>query len=309
MTEADELGKIDPMTDLTPTLVVGGEPAAAPVHMADVAARAAGVQIRTIGDLEGLDEVYRLLVGIWQPQPSAPPVTTELLRALTKAGNYVSGAFEGERIVGACIGFFGAPADGTIHSHIAGVSATAQGRNIGFALKLHQRAWALSHGASAIAWTFDPLVSRNAYFNLVKLRALPTEYLPNFYGHMNDDINGEFDSDRLLVQWELASSAVIAACSGLSAPADAQSLRASGAVVALGVSKAGGPVQGRMEGSTLLVAVPPDIEGLRRSNPGQAMDWRTSVREVLVALLNTGARVTGFDRAGWYVVSPGESPR
>jgi len=33
-----------------------------------------------------------------------------------------------------------------------------------------------------IAWTYDPLIRRNAYFNLVKLGARPVEYLRNFYG-------------------------------------------------------------------------------------------------------------------------------
>ena len=85
------------------------------------------------------------------------------------------------------------------------------GRHVGFALKLHQRAWALLRGVSEIAWTFDPLVSRNAYFNLVKLGAQPAEYLPNFYGTMLDTINGDDDSDRLLVRWRLRSPHVVAA--------------------------------------------------------------------------------------------------
>ena len=98
-------------------------------------------------------------------------MTLELLRAFTKAGNYVGGAFDGGRLVGACVGFFHAPAEDALHSHIAGVAPGLTGRNVGFALKLHQRAWALLRGVSEIAWTFDPLVSRNAYFNLVKLGA------------------------------------------------------------------------------------------------------------------------------------------
>ncbi len=61
-----------------------------------------------------------------------------------------------------------------------------RGRSVGFALKVHQRAWALSEGLEEISWTFDPLISRNAHFNLVKLAAEPTSYHRNFYGHMAD---------------------------------------------------------------------------------------------------------------------------
>ena len=69
-----------------------------------------------------------------------------------------------------------------------------------------------------IEWTFDPLVARNAYFNLVKLAAEPSEYLTNFYGPMLDLINGKDDTDRLLVRWDLASPEVVAASAGTPRP-------------------------------------------------------------------------------------------
>ena len=153
------------------------------VQAADAAALAAGVAVREISDLAELADVVGLYASIWG-RDANPPMTLELLRAFTKAGNYVGGAFEDGRLVGACVGFFHAPSEDALHSHIAGVSRDVLGRHVGFALKLHQRAWAMLRGVSEIAWTFDPLVSRNAWFNLVKLAARPVEYLPNFYGAM-----------------------------------------------------------------------------------------------------------------------------
>ncbi len=229
-------------------------------------------------------------------------MTIELLRAFSKAGNYVAGAFDGDELVGACVGFFGAPADEALHSHIAGVSAGARGRSVGFALKLHQRAWALLRGVSAVTWTFDPLVRRNAYFNLAKLGAPPEEYLANFYGGMHDAINGDDDSDRLLVHWRLDAPTVVAACVGTTVPVDAEAERTSGAAVALGISALGAPELGTLDGPALLVAAPADIEILRVRDPGCAKDWRIALREVLGTLIADGARVAGFDRAGWYVL-------
>jgi predicted GNAT superfamily acetyltransferase len=55
----------------------------------------------------------------------------------------------------------------------------------------------------------------------------------------------------------------------------------------------------------LLVGVPADIEAMRLSDPARAAAWRTALRDVLSPLLAGGARVTGFDRTGWYVVSMG----
>ncbi|GAB2458583.1 hypothetical protein GCM10027062_43050 [Nocardioides hungaricus] len=271
------------------------------VQAADAAALAAGVSVREIGDLAELAAAVDLYASIWG-RADSPPLSVELLRALGKAGNYVGGAFDGERLVGACVGFFHAPSEDALHSHIAGVHADVGGRHVGFALKLHQRAWAMLRGVSTIAWTFDPLVSRNAYFNLVKLSARPVEYLPNFYGPMLDDLNGDDESDRLLVRWDLRAPDVVAACSGRTAPALVDEEVAAGAVVGVGVGADGGPEAGRLAGPIVLVAVPHDIEALRLADPALAQRWRVAVREALTALVADGGRVTGFDRNGWYVV-------
>ncbi len=277
-----------------------------PDDAAERAARAAGVRIRTLTELAEFEAVCRLYAGIWRPDPANPPVTAELLRALSKAGNYVAGAYDDTGLAGASVGFFGAPAHRELHSHIAGVSAAALGRSVGFALKLHQRAWSLHRDVAAITWTYDPLVRRNAYFNVAKLAAVPAEYLPNFYGGMHDGINAGDESDRLLVRWELTAPPVERACAGVPRYCDAERERAAGAVVALGRTEAGEPVRGAGSGATVLVAVPADVEALRLTAPDTARRWRVAVREVLGALLAEGATVTGFDRTGYYVVTRAE---
>ena len=47
----------------------------------------------------------------------------------------------------------------------------ARGTGIGRAIKLHQREWAAANGIATIVWTFDPLVRRNAWFNIAVLGA------------------------------------------------------------------------------------------------------------------------------------------
>ena len=284
---------------------------------ASAAADAAGVRIRPLESLADLEAAIGLFDQIWRPAPTNPPLTLELLRAMTKAGNYAAGAYDVRDggLIGACAGFFGPPAAREMHSHIAGVAGPGLGRGVGFALKLHQRSWALARGVRSIEWTFDPLVRRNAYFNMVKLGARPAEYLPNFYGGMNDAINGAADSDRLLIAWDLRSPLVTDACAGKTAAASAEAELAGGASVALSASADGWPVPGTASGQVLLIAVPRDIEGLRVADPACAAAWRTALRVSLEPLLAAGARVTGFDRsyngAGWYVVtteSPSPSP-
>src|SRR6266508_4134838 len=251
------------------------------------AATAAGVDVRELHDVAELRLAQRLFAEIWRPAPdSPPPVTVELLRALAHAGNYVAGAWAGERLAGACMGFYSshggvlgrAPAGQALHSHIAGVAPGTQRRGVGFALKLHQRAWALGRGLPLAVWTFDPLVALNA---------------------------GDA-SDRLLVTWRLDDPRVAAACSGSPAEPDAEALRSAGAVVALDEDRDGLPVGGAADAPVLLVRVPPDVEGLRGRDPAAARRWRHAVREVLGGLLAEGATVTGFARPGCYVLRRAE---
>jgi predicted GNAT superfamily acetyltransferase len=275
------------------------------------AAEAAGVEVRELSELADLAASCRLYDEIWQPGPDGQSaLQPELLRALTKAGSYCVGAYDrasGE-LIGACMGFFGPPSAASLHSHIAGVLPPGLGRGVGFALKVHQRAWCLHRGVSEIEWTYDPLVRRNAYFNMVKLGARPVEYLPNFYGSMHDVINGGTDTDRVLIRWDLRSGLAVAASARRAAPASAAAERKRGARVALAQGPGGWPLPDSfgmrgLDCPTLLVSVPADIESMRGSDPERAAAWRGALRDVLAPLMAAGARVTGFDRDGWYVVS------
>jgi predicted GNAT superfamily acetyltransferase len=280
------------------------------------AAKAAGVAVRELGTLAELGAMMTLFDEIWVPEPGNSALRLDLLRAMTKAGNYASGAFDlasGE-LLGACVGFFGPPSHAELHSHIAGVGPAGLGRSVGFALKVHQRAWCLRRDVRVIAWTYDPLIRRNCYFNLAKLGARPVEYLRNFYGTMDDAINGGTETDRLLVHWDLNSGPVADASCGRPRQASYAAERELGAVPVLsagpdGLPVPGLPVAGRSGARTLLVGVPADIEAMRVSDPAAAAAWRTALRDVLSPLLGSGARVTGFDRDGWYVLSPGGDDR
>jgi predicted GNAT superfamily acetyltransferase len=278
---------------------------------AERAAKAAGVVIRELASLDELTAAIGVFDSIWEPDSGNSSVRLGLLRALTKSGNYATGAYDATSgsLLGACVGFFGPPSHAELHSHIAGVIPAGLGRSVGFALKVHQRAWCLRRDVRVIAWTYDPLIRRNAYFNLEKLGARPVEYLPNFYGVMSDAINGGTETDRMLVHWELRSRLVADACAGTARSMSPAREIARGAVVALWPGADGWPVAGAGAGHggsrSVLVGVPADVEALRVSDPPCAAAWRTALREALVPLMDGGARVTGFDRDGWYVLSAG----
>jgi len=250
-------------------------------YSATTAALRSGVVIRALTEFSELLAAEELFAGIWGRE-LGPPMPANLLRAMVSAGSYVVGAYEGHQLLGAAAGFWGPPDHPGLHSHIAGVAVSARHRDLGFALKLHQRATALAHGVSVVGWTFDPLIARNAHFNLRKLGARAVGYAVNHYGNMPDAINAGDETDRILVRWELASPAVRAACEG--SPSHEQTT----------------PQE------SMAVEIPSDIETLRQTDPEAARRWRFALRETMVPALTAGAQIIDFDRpSNAYVLTPG----
>ncbi|MGV9712500.1 GNAT family N-acetyltransferase [Gordonia sp. NPDC003424] len=258
------------------------------------------VEVRELSSPADLDALTRVFDDVWHPDPADRPVSTDMLRALAHAGNYVTGAYLGDRLAGGSVGFFATPVGQVLHSHITGVSRRGRGHNVGGALKTHQKQWALDRGLSAITWTFDPLVARNAYFNIAKLGATPTGYLQDFYGDIHDEINSGDESDRLFVSWDLAAP------EPATPTESAESLVAAGARLAIeGPPDDPKPVDG--VGGTIVIPVPRDIEALRRSNPVAAARWRRALRAALRPAFESDGPPppVRFLRSGHYVVASG----
>jgi len=237
-------------------------------------------------------------------RPGEPPISSDILKALANSGNYVSGSFADGKLAGGLVGWFGGvpPGELHMHSHILGVVPGSAAHGMGFELKQHQRRWCLERGVKVMEWTTDPLVRRNAYFNLIKLGANARRYLVNVYGEMTDGINVGEESDRLLITWQLEA--------GPGLEPDLDKLRRDGAVDVLSVGDAGEPVAA---GSTislarvLLCQVPEDIVALRRANPSLAREWRMALRRAFTAAIGAGYEVSGATRSGWYVLETGRA--
>jgi len=142
------------------------------------------------------------------------PATLFVVAAET--GGQVLGAFDGPRLVGFTLALVGYT-NGTVflHSHMTGVLEKYRDRGVGRALKLFQREEALGRGIRLIVWTFDPLETRNAHFNLNRLGAIARKYLINLYGLTTSPLHLGLPTDRLWAEWRLDSERVVAAVSDL----------------------------------------------------------------------------------------------
>jgi predicted GNAT superfamily acetyltransferase len=224
------------------------------------------IQILPLDTVSEVHTASQVLADVWGGDRGGMP--PNLLRALAHAGNYAVGLYDEGRMVAASVAFFAAPAQRSMHSHITGVLPEYQGRGLGRIIKSHQREWALARDVGHITWTFDPLVARNAHFNLRVLGARVTEYLVDHYGPMDDGVNRGDETDRIMVSWALASPPVAT------------------------------PAEDRV---VTTVAIPRDIEALRRESPMEAADWRFRVREEILGLLQDGLVVGGFDARGYLI--------
>jgi predicted GNAT superfamily acetyltransferase len=278
------------------------------------------VVVRTLDRIADIAAAEALFAATW---PGQPPATAGLMRALEHAGGYVAGAYLGDTLVGAAAAFLASHPTPGLHSHVAAVTPTARGRGVGYALKIHQRAWAAERGLQTVTWTFDPVVRRNAWFNIGKLGVGIGEYLVDFYGRMDDGINNGDESDRLLAVWPVEG--------GVHDRTGLHDHRGVEGEVGVALEEVEGrpvvrdTVNGRDgghgghgedgedcghggdggDGGLVAVATPPDVETLRRTDPALAHAWRIAVREALEPRLRTG-RIVGFTRAGSYLVTTAE---
>lgn len=258
----------------------------------------AGVAVHELDTVAAIGNAADLLAEIWETSRETPPINADVMRALAHSGNYVVGVYAGADLVGASVAFRSGSAGAELHSHISGLAPTLQNKGAGFALKLHQRAWALERGIGTITWTVDPLVRRNMLFNLAKLRADAVEYLPNFYGTMRDGINAGDQSDRLLMVWRLASARVVAASEGR----DGEALAADAGQYLLRVGQGEAPVVSSATGQLRRCQIPADIVALRSADPALAGRWRQALRAALGSALGSGWRIADFTRQGDYLL-------
>jgi predicted GNAT superfamily acetyltransferase len=258
-----------------------------------------------VGEAEGmaeLREVSGLLEAVWGRNDEGVPIGSEVLRALVHAGGCVTVARD-ERgdLVGAAVL---ALAEGaSAYSMIAAAAPGAADRGIGRALKLRQREWCLERSHRSMVWTFDPLVSRNARFNLVTLGATAGEYEPAFYGVMSDELNGVDESDRLVARWDLDSPRAATAAAGRQRSADPS--REGAEVLMDGPDGAPMVLEAEADGTTVRwCRVPTDVVALRRQRPEEASQWRSAVRETMVPAFADGLVASYVTRDGWYLLAP-----
>jgi predicted GNAT superfamily acetyltransferase len=198
-------------------------------------------------------------------------------------GGWALGAFAGEKLIGFVLNQVAVrkrPSNGAEeivgYSHMMAVAKDYQNRGVGSRLKWAQRARALEEGRRFIRWTWDPVQSRNAHFNINRLGVVVRRYAVNYYGTDYSTATGKFaeplgiDSDRLVAEWELDSPRVEALAHGETPP------------------PLGEP--------TAAIEIPPNWSALIREDPETASRELLRVRGEFETAFAEGLVCAGFDR-------------
>src|SRR5579863_9241657 len=204
-----------------------------------------GIVIRHCHGIQEFEACIKVEREVWQSS-DVDIIPIPLFVVASETGGQVLGAFHATDLVGFTLAIAGWRARKPfLHSHMTAVLDGNRDRGIGRRLKLFQREDALARGINLVEWTFDPMVTKNAYFNFMCLGAIARRYLPNAYGITTRPLHGSLPTDRLVAEWHLRSRRVTNLLAGKQAlePKSKNSVR---------------------------ITIPSDLEQVRRTNRTQA---------------------------------------
>ena len=283
-------------------------------------------------EMPAVEELQRL---VW-PGSEAEILPGHFMLASVHAGGLLLGAYIEERLVGFVYSFLALEPTATAsgdrlddprlkhHSHMLAVHSDFRSHGLGFALKRAQWQMVRRQGIGHITWTYDPLMSRNAWLNITRLGAVCSTYLENYYGVMHDELNAGLPSDRFQVDWWLNSKRVNLRLSRKRRGALDLAHFLSAETPIVNPSQAGvdgwpePPEEAALPGGAerpniVLVEIPADLNGLKVAHPKTALRWRLTTRGILQELFRQGYLVTdfvhlpGIQQRSFYALSHGEA--
>ncbi len=264
------------------------------------------ITIRDFTSLADYDACAALQDAIWGAGFSER-VPGAILRVSQKIGGVSAGAFDDAgQLLGFVFGMTGLKDGALVHwSDMLAVTPEARGVNLGERLKQFQRDAVSALGVTTMYWTADPLVARNAHFNINHLGAFPAEYVENMYGENTGSVlHGAMPTDRAVYHWDLSM--------------ESGGIRAGAPIAgddtlpdAIEIDADGGPhVVATDDAPVVRVHVPRDLTVVQAASVARARGWRMAVRAAFTSRLGHGYTVTRFvrgddDRLPYYVLTAG----
>ena len=275
--------------------------------------------IKILESPEELASIEELQRAVW-PGSETDVVPAHLMITAVHNGGLVIGAFHDEQLIGFVFGFPGIEftPDGPRPkhcSHMMGIHPDHRDTGTGFALKRAQWQVVRHQGLDHITWTYDPLLSRNAYLNIAKLGAVCITYRRSEYGDMRDGLNAGLPSDRFQVDWWVNTRRVERRLGRRPrkplklenfSKAELHPLYTPHGERWIRPPEHFAPLNGKLA----LAEIPSNFMALKDADFALARDWRFFSRELFETAFAEGYLVTDFvyDQArSFYVFAHGES--
>ena len=228
-------------------------------------------------------------------------VPANVLRVVQKAGGIAAGAFDrSDVLLGFVFGITGVQAGTPVHwSDMLAVRAETRNQGVGDALKRYQRAALLKRGVQRVYWTFDPLESRNAHVNFVRLGVTADAYERDVYGTSHSPLHAGIGTDRLIVTWAIASQRVQQRLEshGYSA-ADWKAHPLVNAPRSEDEPTICEPPRLDLDADYIRIAIPADLQTLKTRALAAAAEWRSHTRTAFEHYLRAGYVVVDYVREG-----------
>ena len=251
--------------------------------LAPAAVAADGITIRRVDTTAEYEACVRMQHAIWGDD-FTEIVPATMLKVTQYIGGVTAGAFDPDgRLLGFVFGMMGSMDGRLVHwSDLLAVHPDARNKGLGRRLKLYQRQLLLPLGVETMFWTYDPLVTKNAYLNIVRLGARPTEYVVDMYGtDTHSAMQGGIGTDRFVVAWDLVTEG------GANARASANEGDAKGAPIV-------GATTEMPDANVIRVEAPSDIDEVIARDLAAAARLRQTTRRIFTHYMNRGYKVTGF---------------
>jgi predicted GNAT superfamily acetyltransferase len=256
-------------------------------------ASVAGVQIRLLHSIDDCQACVELQREIWGWE-QADVVPATLLHVVEYVGGIAAGAFAGDgTLMGFVFGVSGVRDGELAHwSHMLGVRESARNLGLGRMLKEYQRRTLAELGIRRIFWSFDPLMAKNAYFNLNRLGAAVVDYVPDMYGTTASPLHLGVATDRLVVAVETSHAAATPEDHSLEARAGTPILsvfpRLDDVTISIGDPPRTPPA--------VLIEIPTDVLDTMTRSPSTVQTWRLSVRDHFQWAMARGYHARGVVR-------------
>lgn len=246
------------------------------------------IDIRPLGSMAECHAAAELQREVWGTDYT-DVVPATFLHVLEHVGGLAAGAFDASgELLGFVFGVSGVHDGDLVHwSHMLGVRTTARNLGLGRRLKEYQRDAMRAIGVKRILWTFDPLMAKNAYFNIVRLGARVASYENDMYGTTSSPLHLGMPTDRLIVCLDTASRAPGVAPVIAEVP---PVLTAFPQMNDVTLSRSSQPPE------HALIEIPADVLELLAASPSAARTWRLAVRDYFRWALSHGYAVVGVQR-------------